>query len=79
VIYDMEWAFILWGFFPGAPEELVSYRQPVFAGADHDYGRQRSIADMVTQQAVQLSPADLQGGLAANWRKWTSSGSKTLS
>ena len=32
VIYDMEWAFTLWGFMPGAPADLVAYRRPLFAG-----------------------------------------------
>jgi hypothetical protein len=72
VIYDMDWAFTLWGFLVGAPAELVTFRRPVFAGADHDYSRQRAIADMVTEHALRLPLAELQEGLAGNWRKWTS-------
>jgi hypothetical protein len=68
----MDWAFTLWGFLVGAPAELVTYRRPVFAGADHDYSRQRAIADMVTEHALRLPLAELQEGLAGNWRKWTS-------
>jgi hypothetical protein len=71
VIYDMDWAFTLWGLLAGAPDELVTYRRPIFAGADHDYSRQRAIADMVTEDAVRLPLAELQEGLAGNWRKWT--------
>ncbi len=72
VIYDMEWAFALWGYwdFPsGTPEELVAFRQPIFAGAGHDYYRQRAIADMVQEAAVRLSPADVRAGIH-NWKKW---------
>jgi hypothetical protein len=79
VIYDMEWAFTLWGFMPGAPDELVSHRHSVFAGADHDYNRQRAIADMVTEQALRLSVAEVRESLAAQWRKWTGAGTKTIS
>jgi hypothetical protein len=71
VIYDMDWAFTLWGFLPGAPDELVSYRRPIFAGADHDYSRQRAIADMATEQALRLPLREVRDGLATNWRKWT--------
>jgi hypothetical protein len=70
VIYDMDWAFTLWGFLAGAPDELVTYRRPIFAGADHDYGRQRAIADMVSEDALRLPLAEMQQGLTANWRKW---------
>jgi hypothetical protein len=65
------WLPPLWGFLAGAPDELVTYRRPVFAGADHDYSRQRAIADMVSDQALRLPLAEIQEGLAGNWRKWT--------
>jgi hypothetical protein len=67
VIYDMEWAFTLWGFLPGAPADLVAYRRPLFAGADHDYSRQRAVADAVLEEVLRLSPAEVQARLT-NWR-----------
>lgn len=70
VIYDMEWAFALWGYweFPdGVPEDLVSFRKPIFAGAAHDYSRQRAIADLVREDAIRLTPAAVQA-TARNWR-----------
>lgn len=73
VIYDMEWAFTIWGFLPGAPDDLVAFRRPLFAGAEHDYTRQRAIADMVPEDAFGLSPADVQTGLKT-WRKWLTAG-----
>ena len=69
VVYDMEWAFALWGFLPGAPEGLVGYRKPLFAGAGHDYARQRAIADLVPERLAKLSPADVAAGLH-DWSKW---------
>jgi hypothetical protein len=68
VIYDMEWAFTLWGFLPGAPADLVAYRRPLFAGVHHDYSRQRAVADSVPEASLMLAPADVQAGLG-NWRK----------
>ena len=68
----MDWAFTLWGFLPGAPEDrILSDCRPIFAGADHEYSRQRAIADMVTEQALRLPLAEVRDGLATNWRKWT--------
>jgi hypothetical protein len=78
VIYDMEWAFMLWGFLPGAPDDLVAFRRPIFSGADHDYGRQRAVADMVAAQALVLPLAELRDGLPTHWRKWTGAGAKLL-
>lgn len=67
VVYDMEWAFTLWGFLPGAPAELVSYRQPVFAGVSHDYSRLRALVDLVRGEVVPLEAAEVEARLA-DWR-----------
>jgi hypothetical protein len=72
VIYDMEWAFVLWGFMPGAPADLVEYRRPFFAGVDHDYARQRAIVDLAQEEVVRLPAGNVKSGLGANWRKWLS-------
>jgi hypothetical protein len=72
VIYDMEWAFALWGYwdFPeGPPEALVAWRKPIFAGAGHDYNRQRAIADFVRDTAIRLSPDAVVSGIR-DWRQW---------
>ena len=68
VIYDMEWAFALWGFLPGTPADLVAYRRPIFAGAHHDYSRQRALADAVSDEALELAPSEVQASLK-NWRR----------
>jgi len=72
VIYDMEWAFALWGywgFLEGPPEDLVAFRRPLFAGAAHDYDRQRAIADTVPEHVVRLTASDLRADIGA-WRDW---------
>jgi hypothetical protein len=72
VIYDMEWAFALWGYWDypdGPPKELVAFRKPIFAGAGHDYYRQRAIADLVREPALGLSPDDVRAGIR-NWQDW---------
>jgi len=67
VVHDMEWAFALWGFMPGAPAALVACRVPLFAGAAHDYSQQRAIADAVAQSALWLTPAQVAERLD-NWQ-----------
>ncbi len=67
VIYDMAFAFTLWGFLPGAPADLVSYRKPLFLGASHHYWEQRQIVDRVKETAFRLSPAAVRDGLS-DWK-----------
>lgn len=69
VIHDMEWAFTLWGFMPGAPEDLVAFRSPLFAGLSHDYSRCRALVDMVPQEVISLSPAEV-GARLSQWASW---------
>jgi hypothetical protein len=59
VIYDMEWAYGLWGYFGGAPEELVAWRKPLFRGAAEHYWDQRQIVDAVRPEALKLTPAEV--------------------
>jgi hypothetical protein len=71
VIYDMEWAFALWGYLDvpeGPPEALVAFRKPIFAGAGHDYTRQRAIADFVREPAIRLSPEEVVAGIR-DWQQ----------
>jgi hypothetical protein len=72
VIHDMELAFAVWGFLTGAPDQLVDYRRPLFAGAAHDYTRQRVVADAVTEAALRLPAGNVLSGVATNWRQWLS-------
>lgn len=67
VIYDMEWAYTLWGFLAAAPEALVEWRKPLFRGAGEAYWQQRKIVDAVKVDALKLTPAQVRDKLA-NWK-----------
>ena len=67
VIYDMELAYTLWGFFEGAPRDLVEFRKPLFQAAAHHYEAQREIADRVLPDTLRLSPAAVAQQLS-DWR-----------
>ena len=60
VIYDFDLAFSLWGFLGDAPEDLVAFRKPLFAGASHHYNHQREIADLVPEATLRLTPAEVR-------------------
>ncbi len=59
VIHDMEWAYRLWGYLGGAPDELVTWRAGLFRGAAEDYEVQRRIADSVRPETLRLTPAQV--------------------
>lgn len=67
VIFDLELAFTLFGFLGDAPDDLVSYRKPLFAEASHHYWDQRALADAVPESTLRLSPAEVRGRLSG-WR-----------
>lgn len=57
VIYDMEWAYGLWGYLGGAPDDLVQWRKKLFRGAAEHYWDQREIVDAVKVETLRLTPA----------------------
>ena len=67
VIYDLEFAFTLFGFLGGAPADLLEFRRPYFDAVSHDYWDQRDVADLVAEETLALSPADVRGRLG-QWR-----------
>lgn len=67
VIYDLEFAFALFGFLEGAPGDLVDWRRDLFEAASHHYWEQREIADLVALETLRLSPAEIKQRLA-EWR-----------
>ncbi len=67
VIYDMEWAFGLWGYLGGAPDDLVAWRKPRFRGAAEHYWDQRQIVDAVKVDALRLTPAQARENLGS-WK-----------
>jgi hypothetical protein len=60
VIYDLELAFALWGFLGEAPDDLVSFRRPLFEAASHHYWDQRQIVDLVPDDTLRLTPAQVR-------------------
>ncbi len=67
VIYDLQWAFGMWGFLGGAPADLVEWRKPLFRGAAEHYWDQRKIVDAVKLDALKMSPAQVLEKLN-NWK-----------
>lgn len=60
---DLELAFALWGFLPGAPADLVSLRRPLFAEASNHYNGRRQIADSVPDETLRMTPDDVKARL----------------
>ncbi|MDQ6616714.1 MAG: hypothetical protein M3083_18710 [Actinomycetota bacterium] len=67
VIYDMELAYILWGFLGDAPADLVDFRKPLFMSAAHEYWKQRQIVDRVKESTQRLTPAQVRERLS-DWK-----------
>ncbi len=63
----MEWAYGLWGYLGGGPDDLIAWRKPMFRGAAEHYWDQRQIVDAVTTEALKLSPAQVRERLGS-WR-----------
>jgi hypothetical protein len=68
VIYDMEWAFGLWGFLGGAPDDLIDWRRELFKGAAEQYWDQREIVDAIRPEALSLLPLEVRERLPS-WRE----------
>ena len=68
VIYDMEWAFGLWGYLGDGPDELIEWRKRLFRGAAEHYWDQREIVDAVKVDALRLTPAEVKAKLA-DWKE----------
>ncbi len=66
-VYDLTFAFTLWGFLGGAPADLVEVRGPLFRSAAHHYKAQRLIADSVSEETLRLTPEDVEERLS-EWR-----------
>ena len=64
----MEWAYTLWGFFGGAPADLIEWRAPRFRGAAEDYWVQRQIVDAVRPETLRLVPIQVREQLGS-WKE----------
>jgi hypothetical protein len=67
VIYDMEWAYTLWGYLAEAPADLVEHRRPLFRGAAEHYWDQRAIAGAVRPETLSMTPAQVRDKLQS-WK-----------
>ena len=63
VIHDWEFAFTVWGYMGGAPDDLVTFRKRLFAQASHHYEAQRDIVDHVREDAYGMSTAEVRAQL----------------
>ncbi|HEY2428023.1 MAG TPA: hypothetical protein VGI06_03760 [Acidimicrobiales bacterium] len=69
VIDDLRVAFGVWGFLGEAPDDLVAFRRPLFAGAAHHYNDRRLIVALVPEATVRLTPAAVAAQqLSGGWR-----------
>ncbi|MBA2609682.1 MAG: hypothetical protein H0U92_12130 [Actinobacteria bacterium] len=62
-IYDLEFAFALWGYLGGGASGLIAKRKELFAGAAHDYWKRRAIVDAVPEATLRLTPAAVKAGI----------------
>ncbi len=67
-IYDLTFAFTLWGFLGDAPPDLVEARAPLFRSAAHHYEAQRAIAASVAEDALALT-AEVVATRLPEWRQ----------
>ena len=68
VMPDIELALRLWGFLDDdPPAELVERRRHYFAGAAHHYWDQRAVTDVVPEDTLRLTPAQVAERLS-DWR-----------
>jgi hypothetical protein len=67
VVYDLELAFTLWGFLAEPPEYLIEFRRHLFLGVHHHYWDQRKITDLVPEETLRLTPAQVRERLS-EWR-----------
>lgn len=74
--HDLRAMLSLWGFLvDGPPEELVDQRRAAFRGVSHDYTLQRALVGRVPEEALRLTPSQIEGRVAAgDWRELTGTG-----
>jgi hypothetical protein len=75
VIHDLVIALTIWGFLDdAAPADLVSTRQSLFEGVRntlHHYGAGRTIADMVPEETLRMTPQQVATQMPSAWKELT--------
>ncbi len=71
VVHDLTVALTIWGFLGDAPAELVAMRKPMFeeVAHPHHYPEQRRIADLVPDDVLRQTPAQVTEAHRADWRR----------
>jgi hypothetical protein len=70
VIHDLRIALTIWGFLGPAPEKLVELRKPLFqeVAHPHHYSGQRRLADLVPEEVLRRTPAQIADAHRTDWR-----------
>ena len=71
VVHDLTVAFTIWGFLDAnAPSELVAARRVLFSGVGHGhhYAEARTIADMVPEATLKMTPQHVAAQYPVSWK-----------
>jgi hypothetical protein len=70
IIHDITVALTVWGFLGDATPDLIAYRQPLFAEVanPHHYPELRRIADLVPDEVLRRTPAEVSAAHRADWK-----------
>lgn len=70
VVHDLTVALTIWGFLGDAPAGLVAMRKPMFeeVAHPHHYAEQRRLADIVPDDVLRQTPAQVTEAHRADWR-----------
>jgi hypothetical protein len=75
VVHDVDIAFTIWGFYDhNPPSDLGARRVELFEGVgniNHHYAEGRAIADLVPEEALRLTPAEVREAYPTRWRDLT--------
>jgi hypothetical protein len=71
VVHDLTVALTVWGFLRDAPEELVAARKELFEEVwhPHHYAELRRIVDLVPEQTLRMSLAEVEQVQRTDWRR----------
>lgn len=70
VVHDLTIALTVWGFLGDAPADLVQLRKPLFeeVAHPHHYAEQRNLVDLVSEDALRMTPQQVAQAHRADWR-----------
>ena len=71
VVHDLTVAFTIWGFLDASPpSDLVVARKALFIGVGHGhhYAEARTIADMIPEATLTMTPQQVAAEFPANWK-----------